>query len=179
MKDPLGSIELKSKLLRPIRLSFDIVLNDDIIHVSYSFLPAKNEPWYGYYESSKYGSGLCPLENVRGRENATPEAIAEALCAELGAGKPKEVKNICRNYVDLYVPEFIQLSQIAPNYPEKITKPERVTGYVLFADLRGFSAWSLSAEPEQIVELFEVISGRVAQMLMIIHLTIGSCLVMV
>lgn len=165
MKDLISSIGTRSEFIRRICLSFDIVLRDDIIRISFPFLPAKNEPWYGYHESSKYGSGMFPIENVTGREKATPMAIAEALCTELGAGKPRTVRNICRNYVDLYMPNFIKLSQVKPNYPKQSTKIGRIIGYVLFADLRGFSTWSLTAEPEQISELYEVISDRVAQML--------------
>lgn len=165
LKDPLSSVEIRSEFIRPIYLSFDIVVKDDIIKASYPFRPGKNEPWYGYHESSKYGSGAFPLKNVRGGEKATPIAIAAAVCAELGAGNPKRVKNICRNYVDLYMPNFIKLSQVKPNYPKQPTRIERIIGYVLFADLRGFSTWSLSAEPEQISEIYEVISDRVAQML--------------
>jgi len=165
MDDPLGSVECKSKLLRPVRLSFDIVLSDDIISVSYSHLPKKNESWYGYHESSKHGSGLMPLRNVKDGPNAPPEAIAEALCRTLNAELPRDVTNIRRNYVDLHIPKFVELGPIAPNYPERPTIIERVIGYVLFADLRGFSTWSLTAETEQIPEINEVISDGVAQML--------------
>lgn len=165
MKDLINSIGIKSEFIRRICLSFDIILKDDIIKISFSFLPAKNEPWYGLHESSKYGSGLLPLKNVTGGEKATPVAIAKAICTELGTGESGTVRNICRNYVDLYMPNFIKLSQVKPNYPKESTKIERIIGYVLFADLRGFSTWSLTAEPEQISELYEVISDRVAQML--------------
>jgi len=34
------------------------VLDDDIIKVYYERLPAAGEPWYGYHQSSKYGSGM-------------------------------------------------------------------------------------------------------------------------
>lgn len=163
MDDPLSYIECRSKFITPIRLSFNIVLDDDIIHVYYQFLPREKEPWYGYHQSSKYGSGMLPLENIQG--NATPEAVAEALCMKLGAPNPNAITNVCRNYVDLHIPKFIELSQIKPNYPEQATKIERIIGYVLFADLRGFSTWSLTTEPEQIAEIYEVISDRVAQML--------------
>lgn len=165
MEDPLALVGCRSKFLRPIRLSFDIVLPDDTISVSYSHIPRKNEPWYGYYESSKYGSGLRPLHNVIGGPNATPEAIADELCRSLNADKPTKVNNIRRNYVDLYIPRFVELGPIAPNYPERNTTIERVIGYVMFADLREFSTWSLTAEPEQIHEIYELISDRVAQML--------------
>ena len=165
LKDLISSIEIRSEFIRPICLSFDIVLRDDIIKISFRFLPAKNELWCGYYQSCKYGSGMFPIQNVTGREKATPMAIAEALCTELGAGKPRTVRNICRNYVDLHIPNFIKLSQVKPNYPKQPTKIERIIGYVLFADLRGFSTWSLTTEPEQISELYQVISDRAAQML--------------
>ncbi len=164
LKDLINSIGIRSEFIRRICLSFDIVLKDDIIKISFSFLPGKKEPWYGLHESSKYGSGLFPIKNVTGREKATPMAIAEALCTELGAGKPRTVRNICRNYADLYMPNFIKLSQVKPNYPKQSTKIERIIGYVLFADLRGFSTWSLTAEAKQISELYEVMSDRVAQM---------------
>lgn len=164
MPDPLGHIECRSQFLIPVRLSFDIVLDDDIVHVSYSNLPKKDEPWYGHHESSKYGSGCFPLKNVENGQKALPKAVAEALCVEIGAGKPKRIQNVVRNYVDLFVPKLIQLSQIQPNYPEKRTDIRRVVGYVMFADLRGFSNWSLNAAPEQISEMYEVISDRIAQM---------------
>jgi class 3 adenylate cyclase len=165
MKDPLASVECRSKFIRPFRLSFEIVLPDDIINVSYSHIPKKTEPWYGNHESSKYGSGLTPLYNVKCGPNATPLAIAEELCRILKAGEPKEVRNIQTNYVDLHIPKFIELGPVAPNYPERPTRIERVVGYGLFADLREFSKWSLTAEPEQVSDVYEVISDRVAQML--------------
>jgi len=169
MDDPIGSIDIRSKFIIPTRLSFDIILKDDIINVDFQFLPNKNKPWNVSYQSSKYGSGIHPLYNVKGKERAKPIDIANALCKELDAGKPIKVKNICRNYVDLYIPKFIELSLIKPNYPKQSTKIDRIIGYVLFADLRGFSTWSLSAEPEQISEIYEVISDRVVQMLIDYH----------
>ena len=77
MEDPLASVECRSKFHKPIRLSFEIVLTDDVISVSFSHLPENNEPWYGDHESSKHGSGMFPLYNVKGGPKATPEAIAE------------------------------------------------------------------------------------------------------
>jgi len=165
MEDPLALVECRSKFHRPIRLSFEIVLADDVISVSFSHLPENNEPWYGHHESSTHGSGVFPLYNVKGGAKATPEAIAEELCKTIKAGEPKEVRNVQRNYVDLYIPRFIELGPVAPNYPERSTRIERIVGYVMFADLRGFSTWSLSAEPEQVSDIYEVISDRVAQML--------------
>lgn len=94
MNDPLSFIECRSKFIVPMRLSFDIVLYDDVIKVYYKYLPTEKKPWYGYHQSSKYGSGMLPLEKVQGKEKATPEAVAEALCIKLGAGKPKAIKNI-------------------------------------------------------------------------------------
>lgn len=165
MEDPLASIECRSKFQRPIRLFFEIVLADDVISVSFSHLPKNSEPWYGHHESSKHGSGMFPLYKVKGGPKATPEAIAEELCRALKTEEPKEVRNVQRNYVDLSIPRFIELSPVAPNYPERSTRIGRVVGYVMFADLRGFSTWSLSAEPEQVSDIYAVISNCVAQML--------------
>jgi len=164
LKDPLSHIKINSKFIRETRLTFDIVVKDDIINISFTLLPSRGKPWYGYHRSRRYGSGMIPLTNVDGKEKATPLAVARALCEKLKAGKPKAVKNIRRNYVDLYIPKFIKLSQAQPNCPERSTKIERVVGHVLFADLRGFSSWALTTEPEHVSELYEVISGRVAQM---------------
>lgn len=41
MKDPLSQVECRSKFHLPIRLSFDIVLKDDKIEMSFSHLPKK------------------------------------------------------------------------------------------------------------------------------------------
>lgn len=166
MEDPFESVEFKSNFQRPIRLSFEIVLSDDVISVSFADLPKNNEPWYGYYDSSKYGTGMVPILNVWGGSKGSPEAIAKNLCHIIYAEEPKEIRNIQRNYVELDIPKFIELGPVAPNYPERSTIIERIIGYVMFADLRGFSSWSLTATYDQISEIYEVLADRIAQMLL-------------
>lgn len=167
--DPIGSVEYTSNLLRPVRLSFDIILDDDTIHYSLADLPKSEQPWYGYHQSNLYGSGMLPLLDVAGNESATPEAVAEALCREIGINKSFTIDNVRRNYIDLHIPEFVRRSLIRPNHPVEYPSAKRVKAYILFADLRGFSTWSLSVNPEQVAQIFEVISERVVQMLIDYH----------
>lgn len=167
--DPIGSVEYASSLLWPIRLSFDILFDDDTIHYCLFDLPMAEQPWYGYHQSKLYGSGMLPLSDVAGKENATPEAVAEALCREIGITKSFTIGNVRRNYVDLHIPEFVRRSLIRPNHPVESPSAQRARAYILFADLRGFSTWSLSVNPEQVTRIFEVISERVVQMLIDYH----------
>ncbi|MFH1525067.1 MAG: adenylate/guanylate cyclase domain-containing protein [Bacteroidota bacterium] len=164
MNDPLSQIEIKSQYISAIRLSFEIEVEEDIIFIKFSDLPNEGQPWYGYHKSEKYGSGCYPLNNVAGGINASPIQISESLCNVIKAGKPKNIRNIQKNYVDLNIPHFIKQSLVSLNYPEQISNVERLNGCVLFADLREFSNWSLAAEPEQINEVYEVISERIVQM---------------
>ncbi|PIP77711.1 MAG: hypothetical protein COW85_07565 [Ignavibacteria bacterium CG22_combo_CG10-13_8_21_14_all_37_15] len=164
MNDPLSQIEIKSKYISSIRLSFEIEVEGDIIFIEFSNLPIEKQPWCGFHHSKKYGSGSYPLYAVEGGLNASPTQIAESLCKEIKAGPPKNVSNIKKNYVDLKIPSFIKQSLVSLNYPEQTSKVERLNGCVLFADLREFSSWSLLAQPEQVTEVYEVISERVVQM---------------
>ena len=67
------------------------------------------------------------------------------------------------------ISEFVQRSLIRPNNPVEYPCVKRVKAYVLFADLRGFSSWSVDASPEKVAEVYEVISERVLQMLIDYH----------
>jgi len=113
MEDPLALIALRSKFQKPIRLSFEIVLSDDDIYVSFSDIPKNNEPWYAYYESAEHGSGMLPLYCIHGGISATPESIAKEFCKTMKSGEPKEVRNVQLNYVDLKLPKFIKVGPVA------------------------------------------------------------------
>ena len=163
MEYPLEFVELKSKFQRPVYMSFDILLKDCIIHTYFTHIPANDEPWLCNYESINHGSGLMPIEKVPGGQKATPENLAIKLCEKLHASPFIKIENLKRNFVDLFIPPFIMLGPIYPNYPEQDTDISRVIGFVLFADLRGFSTWCMHAEPEQISEVYEVMSDTVAE----------------
>ncbi len=164
--DPFENINIKNYFIRKTVLSFDIILDDDVITLSFSQYPKVNQEWYGNYKSKNHGSRLIPIPNVRNGIEATPEEISEALLLTLKINKTYKVQNIQKNYIDLFVPGFIEHSLIIPNKDKINPKSERIIAYVLFADLRGFSNWSVSVEPELIEEVFEVISERVVQMLL-------------
>jgi class 3 adenylate cyclase len=163
MEHPLDLITLKSKFQRPIYLSLEIVLSDDIIYIEFTDIPKNDGTWLCLYRSTKHGSGLIPINGVGNASEATPEKIAKVFCKEINVQESGKIDNIQTNYVDLHIPEFSKLGPVYPNYPEVDADISRVVGYVLFADLRGFSTWSMHAEPEQIYELYEVISDRIAQ----------------
>ena len=63
------------------------------------------------------------------------------------------------------LPAFVKRSQIRPNILAEYPSSKRVNAYILFADLRDFSNWSLTVPPMKVAEIFEVISERVGQML--------------
>ncbi len=124
-----------------------------------------DEPWYGEHKSNRYGHGYLSLYDIKNGSEATPEDIALGFCKKLKIKKPFKIQNIQSNYIDLYIPEFIKKSLVSPNYPEQSPEISRVLGYVMFADLRGFSNWALSVEPEQVSEVYDVLSGSVVQMM--------------
>ena len=163
MKYPLDFVELKSKFQRPVYLSFDIVLKDCIIQAHFTHIPSNDEPWLCHYESINHGSGLMPIEKVEAGPNATPENLAVKLCEKLHTSSFIKIERLKRNFVDLFIPSFVRIGPICPNYPEQKTDISRVIGFVLFADLRGFSTWCMHAEPEQISEVYEVLSDTVAE----------------
>lgn len=163
MEHPLDFIELKSKFQRPVYLSFEIVLNDDVIYIKFSSIPKDDAPWQCDYGSTKYGAGSRPIYWVGKSIEVKTEEIAKAFCDSIGVREYKRIENIQTNYVDLHIPAFIKLGPVYPNYPETNSDISRVMGYVLFADLRGFSNWSMHAEPEQIYELYEVISEIIVE----------------
>ena len=163
MERPLDFIELKSKFMRPVYLSFEINLSDDVIYVIFNHIPKDDAPWQCAYGSIKYGAGSIPLYGLGKDSKETPKKVTKILCQLIGVQESDRIDNIQRNYVDLHVPAFIKMGPIYPNYPEIDPDISRVTGYVLFADLRGFSNWSMHAEPEQIHELYSVISDIIVE----------------
>jgi class 3 adenylate cyclase len=163
MKRPLDFIKLKSSFQQPIYLSFEIVLSDDVIHVKFSDIPKDDSPWLCDYESQHHRAGLMPIHGVGKSSEATPEKVAKIFCKQIKVEEFGKIENVQMNYVDLHIPHFNKLGPVYPNYPEIDSDISSVTGYVLFADLRGFSNWSMHAEREPIYELYEVISDRIAQ----------------
>ena len=163
MERPLEFIKLKSKFQRPVYLSFEIALDDDVIHVKFIDIPKECGPWICHYRSTKHGAGLMPIDGVGIASEVTTEEVARVFCDMIGVQEHRRIENIQTNYVDLHIPTFIKMGPVYPNYPEMDSDISRVTGYVLFADLRGFSAWSMHAEPEQIHELYRVISDIIAE----------------
>ncbi len=166
MRNPLNKIELKSKYLIPVFCTFEIEIEKDIIYVEVSSKPQKGKHWFITINStkSKYEDDSYIIENSELSEEATPLQIATALCNKLKIVNSFKVKNIKKNYIDLHIPKLMEQSLISLNYPEQDSKIERLSGCILFADLKDFSNWSLNAEPEQITEVFQVISERVVQM---------------
>jgi class 3 adenylate cyclase len=163
MERPLDFIELKSKFQRPVYLSFEIILNDDVIYVKFSYIPKDNASWQCEYGSTKHGTGSIPIYGLGKNSDEIPKKVTKVLCQLIGVQEPGIIHNIQRNYVDLYVPAFIKMGPVYPNYPEIDLDISRVTGYVLFADLKGFSNWSMHAEPEQIHELYSMISDIIVE----------------
>lgn len=76
---------------------------------------------------------------------------------------------MCDNVKQYYIPEFIKRGLVFPNQFNENPMPKRLMACVLFADLRGFSNWCLTAKHEEISEVFDVISGCVVQMLIDYH----------
>jgi class 3 adenylate cyclase len=163
MERPLDFITLKSKFQRPIYLSFEVVLSDDVLHVEFTDIPKNDSPWICHYRSTKHGEKLIPLKGVGEVSEATSEEVAKVLCKKINVQESGKINNIQTNCVDLYIPEFNKLGPVYPNYPEMDSDVTRVKGYVLFADLRGFSNWSMHAEPEQIHELYKVMSDIIVE----------------
>lgn len=163
MERPLDFIELKSKFLRAVHLSFEIVMNDDVIFLKFSSIPNDNSPWLCQYNSTNHGAGLVPLYGLEEYNDADIEKIAKVFCNDKDITEYIRIDNIQTNYVDLFTPAFIKMGPVYPNYPEIDTDISRVTGYVLFADLRGFSNWCMYAENEQINEIFEVIKEIIVE----------------
>jgi adenylate cyclase len=62
------------------------------------------------------------------------------------------------------IPDFVERSLVSPNRDEKEPSSERVLAFVLFADLRGFSDWSLNSAPEHTTEVYDLISQAVVGM---------------
>ena len=104
-----------------------------------------------------------PIYGLGQDSEEIPNKVTEVLLPLIRVQEQGIIDNIQRNYVDLYVPSFIKMGPVYPNYPEIDLDIRRVTGYVLFADLRGFSKWSMHAEPEQIHELYSVISDIIVE----------------
>ena len=105
------------------------------------------------------GSGFANHADVV----SIPENLAVKLCEKLHTSSFIKIERLKRNFVDLFIPSFVRIGPICPNYPEQKTDISRVIGFVLFADLRGFSTWCMHAEPEQISEVYEVLSDTVAE----------------
>ena len=167
MRNLLNQIELKSKYLMPIYCAFEIEIDTDIIYVEISSKPQKGKNWHITINSnnpSKYEDDSINIENSDLSEEATPEQIASNICKKLKIIIPYKIKNIKKNFIELNIPKLMEQSLISLNYPEQESKIERLSGCVLFADLKNFSNWSLNAEPEQLSEVFAVISERVVQM---------------
>ena len=157
MERPLDFIELKSKFLRPVYLSFEIILNDDVIYVKFRYIPKDNAPWLCEYSSTKHGAGWTPLYGLEKYTDVDIDKIAKIICDDISVIEYIRIENIQTNYVDLFIPAFIKMGPVYPNYLEIDSDIRRVSGYVLFADLREFSAWCMYAENEQINEIYEVI----------------------
>jgi class 3 adenylate cyclase len=163
MEHPLNLITLKSKFQRPVYLSFEIVLSDDVIDVKIIGIPKNDGPWIFYYSSTKHGAGYIPIDEVGKVSEVTPEKVAEIFCKQIKVQESGKIEKIQTNYVDLLISEFNKLGPVFPNYPEMDSDIRRVAGYVLFADLRGFSNWSMHAEPEQIHDLYRVMSDIIVE----------------
>ena len=166
---PIESIRLKSKLISPVVLSFEVVLPDDVLKVNFSYIPDIGEPWSYDYSSSQYGSGLISITNVVGGAYTTPTELATALCRQLMIPSSFKIRNIEKNCIDLMIPGFVERSLVSPNHGENEPSSERVLGFVLFADLRGFSDWSLKTAPEHTTELYDLISQGVVNMFVDYH----------
>ena len=161
---PIESIRLKSKLISPVVLSFDVVLPDDVLRVKFSYIPDVGEPWSYDYSSEKYGSGLISIINVVGGSYTTPTELATALCRQLRVPASFKIRNIEKNCIDLTIPGFVERSLVIPNRCEQDPSSKRVLSFVLFADLRGFSDWSLNTAPEHTTEVYDLISQGVVNM---------------
>lgn len=162
--NPIESIRLKSKLISPVVLAFDIVLPDDVLRVNFSYIPDIGEPWSYDYSSVKHGSGLIAITNVVGGSCTTPAELATELCRHLRVPTSFKIRNIEKNCIDLMIPGFVDRSLVSPNHREQEPSSERVLGFVLFADLRGFSDWSLNTAPEHTTEFYDLISQGVVNM---------------
>ena len=161
--DPLSLVTLKSRWILPTRLVFDVVVKDDVISVRFSRLPQSGMPWYASYESRHYRSGMVPLEGVKGGRYAEPMAIAEKLCSAIGAPAPRRIRNLETNFVDVVVPELMMRGPLRVNHPFRPSGHLRTNACVLFADLRGFSSWSLKAEDEDILDVANAMLNFVKQ----------------
>lgn len=162
--NPMESIRLKSKLISPVVLSFEVALPDDVLKVNFSYIPNIGEPWSYDYSSNEYGSGLISITNVVGGAYSTPTELATALCRQLRIPTSFKIRNIEKNCIDLMIPGFVERSLVSPNNSENEPSSERVLGFVLFADLRGFSDWSLNSAPEHTTEVYDLISQGVVDM---------------
>lgn len=132
-------------------------MNDDVIYIKFSSIPKDDAPWLCEYRSAKHGAGMIPIYGLGKDIEVTAEKITKAFCDIKKVQKYIRIDNIQKNYVDLYISPFVKMGPVYPNYPEIDSDINRVSGYVLFADLRGFSNWCMYAENEQINEIYEVI----------------------
>lgn len=159
----INEIQTASNLLRPVALSFEIKTRRTIIRVRIKNRPMAGERWCVEYDSKVFDGGWIRLQNVNNQENATVDDLANAICKELEAGTVKNTRNVRENYMDVYIPQWIQSGPVMSNHQNKRTKIRRPIVYVLFADIRGFSKWSLEAPNEDLAALFTFMSEQVAQ----------------
>ena len=117
-------------------------------------------PFYTRYESDAE-SGSIPLTFDR-----VPSAseIADSVLVHLGVGDPYDIVNVKTNVIDFTVPAFVQSGPVSPFVPGIETDTTRMDGTVLMADLRNFSTWESSSEPDSVRDLFEWFSETIVQM---------------
>ena len=84
MERPLDFIELRSKFLRAVHLSFEIVMDDDVIYLKFSSIPNDNSPWLCEYSLTKHGAGLMPLYGLENSTRVETDKIAKVFCKEIG-----------------------------------------------------------------------------------------------
>ena len=161
VKGPFEEIHCKSHLVKITTISFDAVLPEERIKISFSHNITPGKPCSFDYQSSNGDFGYTQIESVSSKE---PEHLAEQVLNVLEKKGDYHIENIEKNYVDLNLPNLVTNGPIFPATSSDISKTERIEGAVLMADLRSFSTWEASAAPEIVQEVIDVIVERIVQM---------------
>lgn len=108
-----------------------------------------------------HAGGLLGLPGLTAR--SSNRQILDAFCREQDLPMARRVLRGRQDIAELHFPRPLETALVRHARLKDKDMVQRVSGFVLFADLRGFSPWSLDASADAISELFEVVSDRVMQ----------------
>lgn len=155
-----------NKSVRPWVLVFDARVADAKVRVSIAeFTRPLTRIFYAVvdhgsiFEETQAGASF----GLALKRGWSPTCILAAIGAQEGWPADYEVFDAQEDVVELHFPRPLETASVRHSKRGEALRISRVNAHVLFADIRGFSNWSLTASDAVLAELFEVISDRVMQ----------------